>query len=287
MTRRAIVRGLLSALGALLPVAAKAQDTAAKASWFAEGEGWTLIGVLVLGALAAAGILLARSGRTVETRSMPAIDATEDGIGRAVEMGRPVVFVPGVQGITKAGTIAGLSVLRLVAEKCAEVGARLIVPCRDTIVTSIARETVEDAYTQAGRQDQYRPEDVFFISRRQLAYTAGVNGVLEREHPATVFLQGEFSAESLIFGETGSRAGAQLIAGTDKETQLPFFITTCDYTLIGEELYAAGAAISRDVPTLGSLRGVDLGRIVIGAMVVLGVVLELANVHWISTILGG
>ena len=287
MTRRRVVIGALSALAVLMPLAAMAQEAASGPPWIAKGQGWIFLGVLVLSGLAAVGILIAKSGHPVETRSMPAIDATEDGIGRAVEMGRPVVFVPGTQGITAAGTIAGLSILRLVAEKCAEVGARLIVPCRDTIVTSIARETVEDAYTQSGRQDQYRSEDVFFISRRQLAYTAGVNGVLERERPATVFLQGEFSAESLIFGETGNRAGAMLIAGTDKETQLPFFVTTCDYTLIGEELYAAGAAISHDVPTLGSLRGVDMCRFVVGAVVIVGVVFEALKLSGIRSMLGG
>ena len=40
----------------------------------------------------------------------------------------------------------------------------------------------------------------------------------------------------------GNAAGAIQIAGTDAVTQLPFFITTCDYTLIGEELYAASEA---------------------------------------------
>jgi hypothetical protein len=277
---------LIAALLVLLPLAVQAQE-ASVTTWIVEGEAWVFIGILVMGGLAAVGIFYAKAGHTISARAMPAVEAAEDGIGRAVEMGRPVVFVPGVQGITKAGTIAGLSILRLVAEKCAEVGARLIVPCRDTIVTSIARETVEDAYKQAGRHEEYRSEDVFFISRRQLAYTAGVNGVLEREHPATVFLQGEFSAESLIFGETGNRAGAMLIAGTDKETQLPFFITTCDHTLIGEELYAAGAAISKDVLTLGSLRGVDLARLVVGAIIVLGIVLEIARLGWIRTMLGG
>jgi len=284
--RRTSLGGLIAALLVLLPLAVQAQE-ASVTTWIVEGEAWVFIGILVMGGLAAVGIFYAKAGHTISARAMPAVEAAEDGIGRAVEMGRPVVFVPGVQGITKAGTIAGLSILRLVAEKCAEVGARLIVPCRDTIVTSIARETVEDAYKQAGRHEEYRSEDVFFISRRQLAYTAGVNGVLEREHPATVFLQGEFSAESLIFGETGNRAGAMLIAGTDKETQLPFFITTCDHTLIGEELYAAGAAISKDVLTLGSLRGVDLARLVVGAIIVLGIVLEIARLGWIRTMLGG
>jgi hypothetical protein len=114
-----------------------------------------------------------------------------------------------------------------------------------------------------------------------MAFTAAVNGVIESEHPATVFLQGEFSAESLIFGEVGSRAGALIIAGTDKDTQLPFFVTTCDHTLLGEELYAAGAAISGEPQQLGSLRGTDLGKVAVG------LVLEVAGSGWLRSVLGG
>ena len=47
------------------------------------------------------------------------------------------------------------------------------------------------------------------------------------------------------------------IAGTDMVTQLPFFIVACDYTLIGEELYAAGAYMGGDPKLTGGLKGQD------------------------------
>jgi hypothetical protein len=71
---------------------------------------------------------------------------------------------------------------------------------------------------------------------------------------------GYFNAESLLLAETGASTGAIQVAGTDQYIQLPFFITTCDYTLIGEELYAASAYLSRDPRLLGSLRGQDVGK---------------------------
>ncbi|MDA1191754.1 MAG: hypothetical protein O3A46_08750 [Candidatus Poribacteria bacterium] len=268
------------------PLLASAQSSPPSV-WLAPGQGWVIAGMLLMSVVVAAGVLMAKTGAKIGARHIPGIEASDDAIGRAVEMGKAVVFVPGFAGITATGTIAALSLLRLVAEKCAETGARLIVPCGDTIVTSICRETVEDAYRAAGRHDQYQSDDVYFISREQFAYVAGVNGVMEREHPATVFLQGQFGAESLVLAETANHCGALVISGTDKDTQLPFFVTTSDYTLIGEELYAAGAAISQDTILLGSLRGVDFGRILIGAVILIGVVLELANVAAIRQVLGG
>jgi hypothetical protein len=50
-------------------------------------------------------------------------------------------------------------------------------------------------------------------------------------------------------------------------------VTTCDYTLIGEELYAASAYLSREPVLVGTLRGQDFGKALIMAVLVLGTAL--------------
>jgi hypothetical protein len=91
---------------------------------------------------------------------------------------------------------------------------------------------------------------------------------MTREKPATNFFIGYFWAESLILAETGAATGAIQIAGTDAVMQLPFFITSCDYTLMGEELYAASAYLSREPLLLGALKGQDYGKaIIIGVLI--------------------
>jgi hypothetical protein len=79
---------------------------------------------------------------------------------------------------------------------------------------------------------------------------------------------GYFYAEALILAETGASTGAVQIAGTDSVMQLPFFITACDYTLMGEELYAASAYLSREPLLLGGLIGQDWGKVVIVVILV-------------------
>jgi hypothetical protein len=64
------------------------------------------------------------------------------------------------------------------------------------------------------------------------------------------------------------------IAGTASPSQLPFFVTACDYTLIGEELFAASAYLSREAKLLGSIKGQDFGKVLFMGAIVLGVVLE-------------
>ncbi|MCD6102059.1 MAG: hypothetical protein J7J77_03290, partial [Candidatus Cloacimonetes bacterium] len=176
--------------------------------------------------------------------------------------------------ISDVATLAGLAILSRVAKKAAEYDTKILVPVRDYIVLPIAQEIVKEAHYEAGRPDTYDKNSVFFITTAQFAFVSGVNGIMIREKTATNFYMGMFWAESLLMTETGSMTGAIQIAGTDAVSQLPFFITTCDYTLIGEELYAASAYLSRQPLILGTLKAQDYMKLLIIISVVVGTILS-------------
>jgi hypothetical protein len=88
---------------------------------------------------------------------------------------------------------------------------------------------------------------------------------------------GQFYAESLILAETANSVGAIQIAGTAMPSQLPFFVAACDYTLIGEELFAASAYLSKDPKLLGSLKGQDVGKFIFLLVILVGVVFLTLN----------
>ncbi|MCY2924139.1 MAG: hypothetical protein NT031_01645, partial [Planctomycetota bacterium] len=201
-------------------------------------------------------------------RRIAGLDAVDEAIGRATEMGRPVYFVHGLASLGDLSTMAALTILGRIARRAAEYDTRVRVMNCDPLVTAVSQEVVQQAYTQAGRPDAYNPDEVSLISSDQFAYVAAVGGLMVREQPAAIFMIGYFYAESLYLAETGATTGAIQIAGTDAYTQLPFFITTCDYTLIGEELYAASAYLSREPRMLGSLRGQDVGKVFLMAAIV-------------------
>ncbi|MCD4708375.1 MAG: fibronectin type III domain-containing protein [Candidatus Sabulitectum sp.] len=220
----------------------------------------------------------AQRGVEMYLRPIAGIEAIDEAIGRATEMGKPILYVPGLSYISDVATIASITILGRVAKKVAEYGTPLLVPNRDPIVYTIAEETVKQAYMEAGRPDAFDKDSVFFLTQSQFAFVAGVNGIMMREKPATNFYLGMFWAESLILAETGSLSGAIQIAGTDAVTQLPFFITTCDYTLIGEELYAASAYLGREPKQLGSIKGQDACKGIIMAVITLGIILSLTDI---------
>jgi hypothetical protein len=136
-----------------------------------------------------------------------------------------------------------------------------------------ARETVEASYLAAGQPDSYQPDRIHYLTDEQFAFVAGVTGYMVREEPAACIYMGGFYAESLILAETGNYIGAIQVAGTAMPSQLPFFVAACDYTLIGEEFFAASAYLSGDPLQIGSLKGQDWGKFVSVIVLVIGIFL--------------
>ena len=257
----------------------------ATGQWFHTGKTQLFIAMILLSAAILGSIYLTRNNQEVFVRRIPGLEAVDEAIGRATEMGRSILYVLGLGGVSGPATIASMTILGQVARRTADYETTLRVPCNDPIVLNVVREMVKASYLDEGRPDAYSEEDIFFLTGSQFAYAAGVDGMMLREKPAAIFLQGTFYAESLILAETGNSIGAIQIAGTDSEHQLPFLITACDYTLIGEELYAASAYLSKEPMQLGSLRGQDWGKVLIFLTIVFGVLLELFGVNWITTFL--
>ena len=250
--------------------------TVSSAQWFNPDTLLAIISTILFSLLVVYPTYRARLGKDLFIRRIAGLDAVEEALGRATEMGRPVLFVPGLSYIDDVATIAAINILSEIAKETAKFGTPLVVPIADPIVYTVARETVKESYTTAGRPDAFDPGSVFFVSNQQFAYAAAVDGIMTREKPATNFFIGMFWAESLILAETGATTGAVQIAGTDAVSQLPFFITACDYTLIGEELYAASAYISREPLLVGALKGQDYSKFIIVSVIVLGTILALA-----------
>lgn len=267
---------LLLGLGAAPALAQEAAPAAT--GWFHMER----LNVLVAMAVICGSILFllhrARRGGKLTIRRIAGLNALDDAIGRATEMGRPVLFVPGVMDVDRVETIAGMAILGEVARKTAQYGIPLEVPVRYPLAMTTAQEVVRSGYASTGRPDLFSPERVRFVTDNLFAYAAAVNGIMLRERPAANLFLGEFYAESLVMAETGNTTGAIQIAGTAQAAQLPFFITACDYTLLGEELFAASAYLTRAPVLMGSIKGQDYAKAAIAAAILAGIALEALGV---------
>lgn len=250
----------------------------ASSQWI-NGNRWSiLVATVLFFAFVLYYIGSAQAGRKPFVRRIPGIDAIEEAIGRATEMGRSVLYIPGINDIDEIQTVAGLVILESVARITARYETPIKVPVTYPIPFTIAEEMVKSGYLNAGKPDQYDPDSVRFVSPEQFAYVAAVTGIMLRDKPAAHIYMGAFFAESLLLAETGFATGAIQVAGTANVHQLPFFVVACDYTLIGEELYAASAYLSGEPKLVGSLKGADLIKIVIIVTILVGCALETAGI---------
>ena len=242
--------------------------------YFESSRGSTLAVIIVLLVFVSYYTFQAQRGREMFIRRISGLSAIEDAVGRATEMGRGVLYVPGIMDMDDIQTIAGVTIMGHVARKTAEYDTDLYAPMTRSFVMSVAQEVVKQAYMEKGRVDAYRPDRINYLTDDQFGYVAGVGGIMMRDKPAACFYLGTFYAESLILAETGNSIGAIQIAGTAEPSQIPFFVAACDYTLIGEELFAASAYLSKNPREVGSLKGQDMVKVVIIAAIIIGTLLE-------------
>jgi len=250
--------------------------------WFAFWKLPILVGCLILSSALSWYIYHARKGKKMFIRRIAGLTAIDEAVGRSTEMGKPVLYITGLADVDDIQTLASLSIMGHIAQKTAEYDTPLIVPCCRSVVMSTAQEVVKESYLKAGRPDTYRRENIHYLTDDQFGYVAGVDGIMVRERPAANFYMGKFYAESLILAETGHSTGAIQIAGTAEAAQLPFFVAACDYTLIGEELFAASAYLSKDPQQIGSLKGQDVAKAIMLAAIIIGCLLLTFELDWVK-----
>ena len=250
--------------------------------WFAKNRLNVFMTLSIIFAAILWFISRAKKGKSLFIRRIAGLDAIEEAVGRATEMGKSVLYIPGIHDMQDIQTVASMIILGNVAKTIASYDIPLIVPIRQPFVVPVAEEAVRQGYLAAGRPDAFMKDNIRFISDEQFAYAAAVSGIMLRERPAANLLLGAFFAESLLLAETGASTGAIQVAGTANIHQLPFFVVACDYTLIGEELFAASAYLSREPKLLGSLKGSDLAKALIVLAIIVGTILETAGVKWFT-----
>jgi len=258
-----------------------------RAKWFNTNRLNRFIALIIICGVILYFIGRAKKNKKIYLRPVAGLQAFEEAVGRATEMGRSVLFVPGIMDLDQVETISGLIILGHVAKMTARYEADLNVPVSRSLVMEAGRETVQASYISEGRPDLFTSDMVHYYTDDQFAFAAAVDGIMLREKPAAVFLQGKFFAESLIMAETGNSIGAIQIAGTGSPSQIPFFVTACDYTLIGEEFFAASAYLGDDPKLLGSIKGQDIVKAILMACLALGVLFETFNLHFFKNLFAG
>ncbi|HWO57006.1 MAG TPA: DUF6754 domain-containing protein, partial [bacterium] len=143
------------------------------------------LNVMIFAAIFAAAVLWyirrAMRGEKFYIRPLTGLGAVDEAVGRATEMGRPVIFIPGTGELDQIQTIAGLSVLGRVAAATARLRTPLRVPVLYPLPMAAAQETVKQAYLDEGNTDPLDPQTVQYVAGESFSYSARIGGMMARE----------------------------------------------------------------------------------------------------------
>lgn len=231
-----------------------------------------------------------KKGESFKLRGLPLFEITKEAVGRAAETGKPIMFTTGHSGggldSQNAGAhMAGLSMLSYVAEECGKNDVNIIfVPAFPELVVQ-GENILREAFTRVGKPEFYRTDMVRFYSTNCYSYNLGCITTIRKEHPACVFMIGAWwSSDMLIVGGAGREEGCMQIAGNVEVAGIASSMTVCDYILMGEEVMAAGAFVSKDIPLLNSIVSGDIAKFIWIALMLVGVALTSIGIKfdWIT-----
>jgi len=216
----------------------------------------------------------ARRGKISYVRQIAGVNAMEEAVGRATEMGRPVGFIPGNSGIQDINTYNSMAVLSHVARIAARMHTQLIVMTSIAEVYPLIEATVHQAYMTEGVPDLFNAKrQIRFLGSDAVVFAAAVSRFVEEDKPGSMIFFGTFDFSALLLAEPGARLGVLQIAGDPSLFQMPFFVCTCTNTIIGEEFYAAGAFVNPDPKMRNSVLSQDILKLIFVSLILAGLLL--------------
>jgi hypothetical protein len=246
-----------------------------------EGRIVQLLFLLIISGCVIFWIRRAVGGQKPFVRKMPALDAIDEAVGRSTEMGRPVHITTGHHELTDpkatAAILASVSAINYVAKLTARNKTGLVVTSGGSSSLPLCDEAIRSAYIEEGVEEDYKPEMLIYAGGGVYPFAAACMGIFERQQAAANIMLCDLHGETMMLIEAAKKVGAITIAGTQNKWQMPVTAACADYAVIGEELFATGAYLSKDPVQLGSIAGQDLAKYVVTAIILVGIVLANAG----------
>lgn len=256
------------------------------------GLSFDFIMMIVLSAVGLYGTWRTRTGKAPGIkRQIPALEGVKEGVGVCAELGKAMHFGSGPGSLqTKAGSeiIAAMAILDYTARLC----ARSDVPIYSSVWSASShpytQQVLRQAYTAEGKIELLPIDAVRYFGEADTSYGYGIIRTLHDENCGANFLIGAWDASTSISSEEAFRMGLFQVGGAALHFKgaLPFFVATCEYTFICEELYAAGAMLTNDSDMLGTLYGVDIVRWILIGLIIVGTLFATTGSSYLINLLG-
>jgi len=249
----------------------------------APGKTLQVIVIIVSFVLLIFSIRRAKAGKVPKIRKIACLEALPELVGRCAEKGAPLHFATGFRGLdtSEAAIVtAGYAMLGHAAELCGKYKVPIHYTCVYGYNIPIAQDLIKSGYLKAGHPELYREDMVTYVGESQIPYMAALMGYIMREKPAANMLFGGIMWETLNTLGAAAIAGCMQAAGTPRMFYQPFLVASCDYSMIGDELFAAAAMVRGTPDELGGIEGTDFLKMAFLVLAIIAVALLTAGSKW-------
>ncbi|MDP2872778.1 MAG: hypothetical protein Q8P31_09605 [Bacillota bacterium] len=232
------------------------------------------------------GMKAVRRGVNIRTKQLPGLTAIDEAVGRATELGRP--FFANIQASgphIEDQVLASCELVRYAVQSAVRYEAPFMCVSNSPDGHPIFEEIISSAYMAAGKPELYNPNNVRFIGGFSSGTHVQIMQLMKDENIAAQLISGNLMNQTMFFAETGAALGAIQIGATKNTHQMPFLAMQCDYSLLGDDLYAAATMISRDPVRMGCLTAQETGKALALVVIVVGVVARLMGSNAVVDIL--
>ncbi|NIQ33612.1 MAG: hypothetical protein GTN80_08240, partial [Nitrososphaeria archaeon] len=160
-----------------------------------EGQISSFVVLVIFFAVIYYSIRRSMSGKLPSLRRLPAVDAIDEALGRAVEMGKTVLFTHGtgtLESSGSAGSLAAIATLPYVARRCAQMELQLFLPTGSHTAYNVLAEVMRQSYLLEGKPELYNPNNVIYLSSVSRAYSAGVMSTLMTQNVGAAIMLGSY-----------------------------------------------------------------------------------------------
>jgi hypothetical protein len=227
-----------------------------------------VIGIIGLAlVLVAAGLLLGltfiRRKAAPIFRPIPAFTRLKRALGISVEAGTRLHISLGRGGLQTpdaAPGLAGLAMLRHLAEQTSASDEPPVVSSGAADLSILSRDTLQAGYKAAGAEDFYDPTTGRLTGLTPFSFAAGAIPIVQDENVSANILIGHFGPEIALLTDAAERTNSPAVAAAVDPTAQAVIYASVDDPLVGEELFAAGAYSNAGNAHLASLQVQDILR---------------------------
>ena len=236
------------------------------------------LGILLLAAILFVALALWRRRSPAAFRVIAAYERLNRSVGLAVENGTRLHVSLGRGSLFTArggSALAGLAMLRRLAQRTSVSDRPPVATSGDASLAILSQDTLQSGYRAAGAEDQYRFSTGRLTGLTPFSYAAGALPTIHDDNVSANIVLGDLGAEAALLAEASDRQNASLIAASDNLAAQSVFYAAAQESLVGEELFAAGAYIGAGATHDASLNVQDILRWLIILAILIGAGLEI------------